>query len=108
MILTYSQREAIKHLAHNLTPTTLAAIVAELDGTDIGSLVEASEIFEAAGVNNCGSEEFDELVTAAIGPTPAMTKADEDKMWLRHMEEQEEDDDIFAQIQWPYTDGQAR
>ena len=107
MILTYTQREAIRHLAHNLPPTTLAAIVAELSDSEDWSLRATATICGIVGIDNCGEEEFTKMVTAAIGPTPSMIKADEDKMWLRHMEEQEEDD-IFAQIQWPYTDGTAR
>ena len=65
MILTHSQREAIKHLAHNLTPTTLAAIVAELSDSEDWSLKATATICGIVGIGNCGEEEFTEMVMIA-------------------------------------------
>ena len=66
MILTYAQREAIRHLAHNLTAPTLAAIVADLSDSNDPSLISTSVICEASGIGDCGEEEFTEMVAAAL------------------------------------------
>ena len=65
MILTYTQREAIRYLAHNLTPTTLAAIVAELSDSEDWSLKATATICGIVGIANCGEDEFTELVFTA-------------------------------------------
>lgn len=56
--------ETIERLFFHLTPTTLAAIVTDLDDTNLWREVTAAM---NAGVDNCGAEEFSEYLAAARG-----------------------------------------
>ena len=52
----------LMNLFHNLTPSTLAAIVTDLNGTTLWRETKAAM---NAGVDNCGAEEFSEYLAEA-------------------------------------------
>ncbi len=66
MLLPYQQRQAITQLAYNLSPTTLAAIVADLSCSEDEALKGMATICKLVGIGDCGKKEFTEMVAAAL------------------------------------------
>jgi hypothetical protein len=66
--MNQSQIDIIHELGFNLTATTLAAIVAELNNNDAAlskNMVLALDIMTMAGEENAGADEFAQMVMEA-------------------------------------------